>query len=162
MTDSISSLVQTLAKQCLENNLKVACAESCTGGWLAHAIVTEAGSSHWFDLGVVTYSNDSKQKILGIERKTLDFYGAVSKEVAQDMAQGLLQRSAADLTVAITGIAGPEGGSEEKPVGTVWLAWASRKGKTQTAHHCFTGDRTAVREQAVRAALEGLIKHNLV
>jgi nicotinamide-nucleotide amidase len=157
MTNSFSALVQQLAKQCLENNITVACAESCTGGWLSHAIVTEPGSSKWFDCGLVTYSNESKQKLLGVEKKTLDFYGAVSKEVAQDMAQGLLQRSTADVTVAITGIAGPEGGSDEKPVGTVWLAWVSRKGKMQTAHHVFTGDRTAIREEAVRVALEGLI-----
>lgn len=157
MTTSFSSQVQILAKFCLEHKLKVACAESCTGGWVSHAIVTEPGSSQWFDCGLVTYSNEAKIKFLGVEQKTLDFYGAVSKEVAQDMAQGLLQRSQADLTVAITGIAGPEGGSEDKPVGTVWIAWASRKGKMKAEHHVFAGDRTAIREQAVRVALEGLI-----
>lgn len=157
MTTSFSSQVQILAKQCLEHNIKVAAAESCTGGWLSHAIVSEPGSSQWFDCGLVTYSNEAKQKLLGVEKKTLDFYGAVSKEVAQDMAQGLLQRSTADITVAITGIAGPEGGTDEKPIGTVWLAWATRKGKMQTAHEVFLGDRTAVREQAVKLALEGLI-----
>lgn len=137
--------------------MKVACAESCTGGWLAHAIVSEPGSSKWFDCGIVAYSNDAKQKMLGVEQKTLDFYGAVSKEVAQDMAQGLLQRSSADVTIAITGIAGPDGGSDEKPVGTVWFAVATRKGKMQTEHKVFSGDRTSVREQAVKLALEGLI-----
>jgi nicotinamide-nucleotide amidase len=157
MTNSFSALVQELGKQCLEHNMFVACAESCTGGWLSHAIVSEAGTSQWFDCGLVTYSNESKQKMLGVEKKTLDFYGAVSKEVAQDMVQGLLQMTGADLTVSITGIAGPDGGSDDKPVGTVWLAWATRKGKMQTAHHVFSGDRTAIREQAVRVALEGLI-----
>ena len=142
----------------MEHNIYVACAESCTGGWLSHAIVSEPGSSQWFDSALVTYSNESKQKLWGVEKKTLDFYGSVSKEVAQDMAQGLLQRSTAGVVVAITGIAGPEGGSDEKPVGTVWLAWASRKGQMQTAHHLFTGDRTAIREAAVRVALEGLIR----
>ncbi len=156
MTTSFSPQVQTLEKYCLENNIKVACAESCTGGWLSHAIVSEEGTSHWFDCGLVTYSNEAKQKLLGVEKKTLDFYGAVSKQLAQDMALGLLQRSSADFTVAITGIAGPQGGSEEKPVGTVWLAWAGRKGTMQTAHHVFVGDRTAIREQAVRVALDGL------
>jgi len=156
MSNQFSSQVQKLAKQCLENNITIACAESCTGGWLSHAMVSEAGSSAWFDCGLVTYSNEAKQKLLGLEKKTLDFYGAVSKEVAQDMALGLLQRSSADITVSITGIAGPEGGSDEKPVGTVWLAWATRKGKMQTAHHVFSGDRTAVREQAVGVALDGL------
>jgi nicotinamide-nucleotide amidase len=157
MTNSFSALVQQLAKQCLEHNITVACAESCSGGWLAHAIVSEPGSSKWFDCGLVTYSNESKQKLLAVETKTLDFYGAVSKEVAQEMAQGLLQRSTAGITVAITGVAGPDGGSDDKPVGTVWLAWATRKGAMQTAHHIFSGDRTAVREQAVKSALEGLI-----
>jgi nicotinamide-nucleotide amidase len=157
MTQQFSDLVQVLAKKCLEDNISIAAAESCTGGMLSAAIVSEPGSSQWFDCGLVTYSNHSKQKMLGVEQKTLDFYGAVSKEVAQDMALGLLQRSQADLTVAITGIAGPDGGSEEEPVGTVWLAWASRQGKMKTAHHVFAGDRTAVREQAVKAALEGII-----
>lgn len=135
----------------------VGCAESCTGGWLSHAIVSQAGSSDWFDCSLVTYSNASKHKFLGVENKTLEFYGAVSKEVAQDMAQGLLARTSVDVTVAITGIAGPDGGTDEKPVGMVWFAWASRRGSIETAHHVFKGDRTSIREQAVNVALEGLI-----
>lgn len=157
MPEKISQTVKQLADHCLKNNIKVACAESCTGGWVASAIVSEAGSSEWFDCGVVSYSNAAKEKFLGVEPKTLEHYGAVSKEVAQDMALGLLQRCDADMTVAITGVAGPTGGSDDKPVGTVWFAWTKRSGGMQTAHHVFDGDRTSIREQAVLIALQGLM-----
>jgi len=157
MYEKISQTVKELAEHCLKHNIKVACAESCTGGWVSHAIVSEAGSSDWFDWGIVSYSNEAKQSLLGVELESLETLGAVSKEVAQDMALGMLQPSKADITVAITGVAGPSGGTDEKPVGLVWFAFASRKGGTKTQSHIFEGDQTQRREQAVLVAPQGLI-----
>lgn len=157
MSKKIQNAAEQLQNFCLENNLKVATAESCTGGWVSHAIVSLPGSSDWFDCGVVSYSNSAKQNFLHIDEKTLASYGAVSKEVAQDMAQGLLSQCDADMAVAITGIAGPTGGTEDKPVGTVWFAWANRSGGMQTQVHTLTGERNEVREQAVVIALTGFL-----
>lgn len=137
---------------------QLAVAESCTGGWLAKVITDISGSSQWFDRGFVTYSNISKTDMLGVSEAILQLHGAVSLATATAMANGALQYSRADLTVAITGIAGPGGGTLEKPVGTVWFAWARRDGKLETAQHVFTGDRIAIRRQAVCTALEGLLK----
>lgn len=135
----------------------LATAESCTGGWVAAAITAVAGSSAWFDRGFVTYSNAAKTDMLGVPSLTLDRHGAVSEAVARAMAQGALAHSAAGWSLAITGIAGPAGGSPEKPVGTVCFAWASRDGGcvAQTRH--FAGDRQAVRAQSVAHALQGLL-----
>lgn len=132
-------------------------AESCTGGWLAQSVTAIAGSSGWFERGFVTYSNAAKCEMLGVPETTLERHGAVSEATARAMAQGALAHSHADWAVAITGIAGPGGGSPEKPVGTVCFAWA-RKGagcEAQTVH--FAGEREAVREQSVRHALNGLL-----
>jgi nicotinamide-nucleotide amidase len=136
----------------------LAVAESCTGGWLAQSVTAIAGSSAWFDRGFVTYSNSAKVDMLGVPDNTLERHGAVSEAVARAMAQGVLAHSRADWSVAITGVAGPGGGSPEKPVGTVCFAWAWSDGgcEAQTCH--FAGDRTAVREQSVRHALSGLIE----
>lgn len=157
MNTDFSHRVEQLATHCLNNNIKVACAESCTGGMLASAFVDLPGSSDWFDCGMVVYSNSAKEQFLGVEAKTLKHYGAVSKEVAQDMAQGLLQRSQANITVAITGIAGPTGGTDEKPVGTVWFAFATRHGTMKTSLQLFTGSRTDIRAKAVDFALKELV-----
>lgn len=140
-----------------QRGLQVATAESCTGGGIAEAITRIAGSSAWFGQGWVTYSNAAKTAQLGVPRMLLDAHGAVSREVVVAMAEGARQRADADWAVAVSGIAGPDGGSGEKPVGTVWLAWAGRH-ETHVQCQLFTGDRSQVREQTVVLALEELIK----
>ena len=135
-------------------------AESCTGGWAAQAVTAVAGSSAWFERGFVTYSNEAKIELLGVSADTLARFGAVSEETAREMAQGALAHSHAGFSVAVTGIAGPSGGSTDKPVGMVCFAWASHAGATRAATHCFAGDREAVRRQTVLAALQGL--HDMV
>ncbi|MGE5471701.1 MAG: nicotinamide-nucleotide amidase [Bacteroidota bacterium] len=132
-------------------------AESCTGGWLAMSVTAIAGSSGWFERGFVTYSNAAKVDMLGVPETTLARHGAVSEATARAMAQGALAHSRADWAVAITGIAGPGGGSPDKPVGTVCFAWAQRAGGCQAQTVQFAGDRAAVREQSVRHALLGLL-----
>lgn len=158
MIDGLSTLAEKLAEHCKTQQMVLACAESCTGGLLSSTLVDVPGCSAWFDCGLVVYSDLAKQKMLGVDPKTLAHYGAVSKEVAQDLAQGLLQRSSANITVSITGIAGPDGGSDEKPVGTVWFAFASRHGFMKTAHHVFLGSRQEVRMQAVEFVLKELLQ----
>ena len=132
-------------------------AESCTGGWVGEAVTMVSGSSEWFERGFVTYTNRAKEEMLGVAHETLAAHGAVSEEVASEMAAGALGRSLADVAVAITGIAGPGGGSAEKPVGLVWFAWAHRGGPAQCRRFLFRGDRAAVREQSVAVALQGLV-----
>lgn len=134
----------------------LATAESCTGGWVAQAITSIAGSSEWFDRGFVTYSNESKQDLLAVPVATLDEFGAVSEETARAMASGALARSCAHLAVSITGIAGPGGGSPGRPVGTVCFAWANGVG-VRSERCLFSGDRQAIRRQAVVRALEGVL-----
>jgi nicotinamide-nucleotide amidase len=139
----------------------VATAESCTGGWIAKALTDIAGSSAWFTEGFVTYSNESKKRSLGVAREQMLRHGAVSEAVVRAMARGALARSGADLAVAVTGIAGPGGAVPGKPVGTVWLAWAVRRGKTirvAVQLKAFRGGRDAVRRRTVRRALQGIIK----
>lgn len=140
-----------------KHELMLATAESCTGGWVAQLITSVAGSSEWFDRGFVTYTNVSKREMLGVKTTTLSRFGAVSEQSAREMAEGALMHSHAQVTLAITGIAGPSGGTPEKPVGTVCLAWAGRKRETKSAKHQFTGDREAVRRQAAATALQGLL-----
>lgn len=135
----------------------VATAESCTGGGVAQAITRIAGSSAWFERGFVTYTNLAKEEMLGVSHATLEAHGAVSEEAACEMAAGALARSGAEVSVAVTGIAGPGGGSREKPVGLVWFAWAHRGGPVQARRFVFDGDRAAVRERSVAVALQGLI-----
>ena len=153
----MEDLAVTLARVLQARNAKVATAESCTGGWLAKRITDVAGSSAWFDQGFITYSNDAKQELLGVSGATLEMHGAVSEPTVREMAEGMLGRGGATVTAAITGVAGPSGGSEDKPVGTVWLAWAMEGKKTLTTLRQFSGDRENVRRAAVRTALEGLI-----
>ena len=132
-------------------------AESCTGGALAEIITRIPGSSHWFERGFVTYSNDAKQELLGVSPETLARCGAVSEETALAMAEGALANSHGHISVAITGIAGPEGGTPEKPVGTVCIAWAGREMAPRSVGTVFQGDRLQVRRQACLLALQGLI-----
>jgi len=130
-------------------------AESCTGGWIAKLMTDIPGSSAWFERGFVTYSNQAKMDMLGVREDTLALFGAVSEQVALQMAQGALANSRADLSVAVTGIAGPGGGSKFKPVGTVWMAWAGNN--SLIAERCwFAGDREQVRRQTVAHALKRL------
>jgi nicotinamide-nucleotide amidase len=149
--------VVALAHALRTSGRKLATAESCTGGLIAGACTTIAGSSVWFERGFVTYSNEAKIEMLGIDSGLIATHGAVSREVAQAMAEGALTHSRADLSVAVTGIAGPDGGSPSKPVGTVWLAIAQRACATQVELLMLTGDRAAIREKTVHHALRSLI-----
>jgi len=135
----------------------MAAAESCTGGWIAKCITDVAGSSEWFDRGFVTYSNQAKMEMLGVQSVTLDRHGAVSEETVREMTAGALTNSRAQVAVAVSGIAGPGGGTPDKPVGTVWLAWQLEEQPCQTRRWMFEGDREAIRLQAVLRALEGLL-----
>ncbi len=137
--------------------LRLVTAESCTGGGIAELITRVPGSSAWFERGFVSYSNQSKVEMLGVGEASLARYGAVSEAVVREMAAGALAHSQADVSVAVTGIAGPGGGSADKPVGTVWLGWACEGRETRAECHRFTGDRQAVRAQAITAALAGLV-----
>lgn len=131
-------------------------AESCTGGWIAKTMTDIAGSSDWFDSGMVAYSYEAKQALLGVRPQTLETHGAVSRETVIEMVSGALVNSGASVAVAVTGIAGPGGSSEGKPVGTVWIGWKRRGGYARAQIFHFEGDRDAVRRQTVAAALAGL------
>ena len=148
-----------VARLCLARGWQLTTAESCTGGWVAKACTDLAGSSDWFGTGFVTYSNAAKCALLGVAPATLERCGAVSESVVREMASGALERAGADLAVAISGIAGPSGGSPDKPVGSVWFAWSRRPDSqplTWTRRCLFDGDREQVRRQAVAVALAGL------
>ncbi|MEE9345176.1 MAG: nicotinamide-nucleotide amidohydrolase family protein [Methylococcales bacterium] len=153
-------LALTVSKLLLARQYTLVTAESCTGGLVAALITEIAGSSQWFDRGFVTYSNQSKQQMLGISNQTLLNYGAVSELVAAQMAEQAVSRSHADVGLSITGIAGPGGGSDEKPVGTIWFGWKFTDSDDQpviTQHQIFSGSRDAIRMQAVRVALQGIV-----
>jgi nicotinamide-nucleotide amidase len=133
-------------------------AESCTGGWVAQAITSVAGSSAWFERGFITYSNAAKQEVLGVSKKTLKDHGAVSEETAREMARGALARGCGTIALAVTGIAGPGGGSTAKPVGMVCFAWARKGAAARSETRRFRGGREAVRRQSVVRALEGVLE----
>ena len=155
--EAITALALELGAACKNRGWTVATAESCTGGGVGEAITRIAGSSAWFDRGFITYAEDAKIDLLGVKQETLGAHGAVSEAAAREMAQGALHQSNAALAVAVTGIAGPDGGTATKPVGLVWFAWATLSGTVQARFEVFGGDRAAIREQAVREALRGLI-----
>ena len=157
MNQSELALARHLGDVLVKRGWFCAVAESCTGGRLAAAITEVPGSSKWFDRGFITYTNQSKMDMLGVSQEQLDLEGAVSEMVVREMAEGALSVSQADITVAISGIAGPAGGSADKPVGLVWFAWSLRHGPTHTESYCFQGGRTAVRTQAVAIGIERLI-----
>ncbi|WON76393.1 nicotinamide-nucleotide amidase [Serratia sp. UGAL515B_01] len=136
------------------NRQSITCAESCTGGGIAKAITDIAGSSAYFERGFVTYSNAAKHELLGVAETTLSAHGAVSENVVREMAVGALKAANADLAISVSGIAGPDGGSEDKPVGTVWFGFATRSGRVLTRKMHFAGDRDAVRLQATIFALQ--------
>ena len=158
------SLAQRLGDLLLRRNATVTTAESCTGGGVAHAITAVAGSSQWFEAGFVTYANRIKHQLLDVETSTLESYGAVSEPVVIQMARSALGKAKATVAVAVSGIAGPDGGSDDKPVGTVWFAWAYRDGTVTTESCLFVGDRASVRDQSVDKALSGLLDmlHNKI
>jgi nicotinamide-nucleotide amidase len=149
MDKELFELAADLGKYLQASGNKIAVAESCTGGWIAQAITEVPGSSAWFDRGFVTYSNLAKVEMLGVKQETLDNHGAVSFETAREMVQGVLNNSCADFAIAVTGIAGPGGGTHDKPVGTVLLAWKKREGNSKVVKKQFQGDRNTVRRQAV-------------
>jgi nicotinamide-nucleotide amidase len=156
----LARLAARVGRHLLAGERSVATAESCTGGWIAKALTDIAGSSQWFIEGFVTYGNESKVRRLGVPRSVLKADGAVSEATVRAMAAGALERAGAQVAVAVTGIAGPGGAVPGKPVGTVWLGWAERRGRVtrvavQLKH--FRGDRDAVRRKTVRAALQGLL-----
>lgn len=154
---ALERLAQDLGQRATAGGLRVTTAESCTGGWIAKLITDIAGSSAWFERGYVTYSNEAKAEMLGVPREVLVSEGAVSEAVVRLMAEGALLRAKADLAVAVSGVAGPGGGSAQKPVGTVWFAWARRHGDTIAETVRFPGDREAVRRSSVAHAMNGLL-----
>ena len=149
--------VEQLADQLIKNNLKIAVAESCTGGMLAQQFTSVSGSSEWFECGFVTYSYASKTRLLGVQANVLKEQGAVTPIVAEQMAAGVLNNCDADISASITGIAGPGGGSESKPVGTVYIATAVKNQPTKAVRHLFDGDRLSIREQSTQMAIVELI-----
>ena len=154
----LKKLTKQLANTLIEQQLSIVTAESCTGGWIGKCCTDVAGSSAWFDRGFITYSNQSKIDMLAVNQESLTAFGAVSEQVATEMAQGALQNSKADIAVAVTGIAGPDGGSEDKPVGTVWIAWA-KKQSVEAQLFQFDGKREQVRYQTIIEAMNGIIKN---
>lgn len=153
MDSELLELAQALSQKLLEAQAKIAVAESCTGGLIATAITEIPGSSEWFDRGFVTYSNEAKVEMLGVSPETLAHYGAVSAQTAQEMARGVLNHSVADFSVAVTGIAGPGGGSVEKPVGTVFVAWQQKDRDCICKKLNLNGDRHSIRLQTAKSAL---------
>jgi nicotinamide-nucleotide amidase len=160
--ESLLKLATAVVDELRKAGKAVATAESCTGGWVAKSITDVPGSSAVFGYGAVSYSNGAKESILGVRNATLDKEGAVSEAVVREMAKGVLRLSGADIAVATSGIAGPDGGTEDKPVGTVWFAWAVRVGndvRIETSCQHFGGDRELVRELTVAHALQGILEH---
>ena len=160
----MNKLAKELGRRLKKKRRMLVTAESCTGGWAAQAVTSVAGSSAWFERGFVTYSNEAKRELLGVAAATLKKCGAVSEQTATEMALGALKRSKGTIAVAITGVAGPSGGSRAKPVGTVCFAWAGKglaarsetPRRSETRH--FTGGRESVRKQSVVRALEGIME----
>jgi len=154
----VKALAEQIAARLKAHGAIVTTAESCTGGWVAQALTAIAGSSAWFERGFITYSNEAKEEMLGVRAETLARHGAVSEETAREMALGALARSRANVALAVTGIAGPSGGSAEKPVGTVCFAWAQAERARTSETRRFAGDREAVRRQSVEHALTRLLE----
>ncbi len=154
----MNSDIQQLSEKLISQKLTMATAESCTGGLIAAQLTAVAGSSQWFECGIVTYSNESKQKLLGVTGSALEQFGAVSEPVVIQMAEGLLVQSSAKVGVSVSGIAGPDGGTELKPVGTIFFAWAGAHFNTCAERMQFAGNREQVRQQTVDHALQQLFK----
>ena len=155
--EALAMLTAAVAAELKVQGRKLVTAESCTGGWIAKLCTDLAGSSAWFERGLVTYSNEAKQDLLAVSASRLHRFGAVSEEVAADMAGGAIRHSRADCAIAVTGIAGPDGGTPDKPVGTVCFGWALPDGVVETERRRFDGERDAVRRATVATALVGLL-----
>jgi nicotinamide-nucleotide amidase len=156
--EDLTALSQRVGIALQKTGTTLVTAESCTGGWIAEVVTQIAGSSAWFECGFVTYSNTAKVKLLGVSPKTLVKHGAVSEETAAAMVLGALAKSGAGIALSVTGIAGPGGGTADKPVGTVCFGWAGRDQAALTETRHFSGDRASVRRQSVVFALEGLLR----
>jgi len=154
--DELQLQAERLGASLRDTKQMLVTAESCTGGWIAKTVTDVAGSSDWFDCGLAAYSYEAKQRLLGVRAETLEHFGAVSRETVLEMVSGALVHSGSTVAVAVTGIAGPGGGTDDKPVGTVWIAWKRRGGYPRAELFHFQGDREAVRRQTVAAALRGL------
>lgn len=157
MQDELEQVAAQVGAALQARGWRLATAESCTGGWAAQAVTAIPGSSVWFDRGFITYSNEAKREMLGVQADTLAAFGAVSEATVREMAAGALARSRAEAAFAISGIAGPGGGSADKPVGTVCFAWALAGQTVESATRHFDGERRAIRAQSVRVALQGLL-----
>lgn len=157
MDQELFDLARRVGQALLQRGVMLASAESCTGGWIGECVTMVPGSSQWFDRGFVTYTNDAKQEMLGVAADTLGRHGAVSEQTVAEMAAGALARSHAGIAVAVSGVAGPTGGSPQKPVGTVCIGWAVRGASPQVRRFHFDGDRAAVRRQSVVEALHGVL-----
>lgn len=151
-------LAEEVGRFAVQHHHRLVTAESCTGGWIAKTLTDIAGSSAWFECGLAAYSYEAKQALLGVHPRTLEQHGAVSRETVIEMVSGALVHCGATLAVAVTGIAGPSGGTDDKPVGTVWIAWKHRGGYPRADVFHFDGDRESVRRQTVAAALQGLLE----
>ncbi len=158
MDDELYRLAEEVGNALKQHGMMLATAESCTGGWVGEDVTAVPGSSGWFDRGFITYTNQAKQEMLGVAAATLEQHGAVSEQTVREMASGALSNSRAQAALAISGIAGPSGGTAEKPVGTVWIAWAFADGAVASEKRVFVGDRREVRQQAVERALQGLLE----
>lgn len=159
MDNELFELAKKVGAVLTDNKSKIATGESCTGGWVAQSLTEIPGSSLWFDRGFVTYSNNAKIQMLDVSPQALEMYGAVSAEVAKQMAEGVLANSEADWAVAITGIAGPDGGSTEKPVGTVFTAWKNKNNFLKIVRLNLSGNRHQIRRQSVAKALEEILHY---
>jgi nicotinamide-nucleotide amidase len=155
---ALAALARRVGSRLKARGAKLATAESCTGGWIAQVVTSIAGSSEWFERGFVTYSNEAKRELLGVRASTLARHGAVSEQTAREMASGALARSRAQVAVAVTGVAGPGGGTRHKPVGMVCFAWSLKRGAPESVVRSFRGGRESVRRQSVAAALQGLLE----
>lgn len=155
--DLLAGLASELGRTLQASSLQLVTAESCSGGWIAKVMTDIAGSSAFFDCGMVVYSYEAKQRLLGVRAQTLEAFGAVSRETVLEMVSGALVNSGAGIAVAVTGIAGPGGGSDDKPVGSVWIGWKRRGGYAHAQLFHFHGNRDAIRRQTVSAALNGLL-----
>ena len=155
---ALRQLAQQVGSRLLSSQQTLVTAESCTGGWIAKTVTDVVGSSDWFECGIAAYSYAAKQSLLGVRAQTLERFGAVSRETVLEMVNGALSCSLAGIAVAVTGVAGPGGGSEEKPVGTVWIGWKRSGGEACAAKFHFDGDREAVRRQTVAAGLRAVLE----
>lgn len=156
ISEQLQTLSATLGEKLKQKNWQITCAESCTGGGIGYAITSAAGSSNWFRRGFITYSNDAKTDLVGVSLEALQEFGAVSEEVVQQMVTGALKQALADVSVAVSGIAGPGGGSQHKPVGLVWFGFIIG-GDTFTEKRFFTGDRNQVRDKTIQHALQTIV-----